>query len=225
MAYIGIGFIMRAPALLKGEKMSNTRERILMLLVNRPYAIDELAREISVTKNAVRAQIALLQREGIVEVRGVLKSARRPAALYGLSPDADVYFSKAYPVVLSHLVQVLKNRLPSEEFKKAMEELGRGLAASAPRPSGDPQERIQAALEFLRNLGSLGRIRQGDGKVILTSPVCPIAKAVAADARVCIAMETLLHELTGLPVKERCDRGEHQSCQFIVKMPRRASKQ
>ena len=37
----------------------------------------------------------------------------------------------------------------------------------------------------------------------------------------CTAIETLLHELTGLPVEEHCNRGERQSCCFTVKIPER----
>ena len=202
------------------EQMSSTRERILMLLASRPHTIEELAKEISVTKNAVRAQIAFLAREGIVEIQGVFKSARRPGALYGLSPGSDLSFSRAYPVVLSHLIHVLANQLPQEAFMAVMQELGQRLAGSTPRPSGDPQERIRAALKFLKTLGSLGQMTQEDGKVIITSLVCPIARAVAVDARVCTAMETLLRELTGLPVEERCNRAEQQGCRFIIKVPR-----
>lgn len=199
--------------------MSNTRDRILRLLLSRSHTIEQLAKGISITKNAVRAQIALLQREGIIEIQGVVKSARRPAVLYGLSPASDVYFSKAYPTVLSHLVLVLADKLRPEEFKTVMQQLGQRLASSAPRPQGNAQERIRTALKFLKSLGSQAEITEQPGKVTITSPVCPIARAVAADPRACFAVESLLRELTGLPVEEHCDRTERQSCQFIVKLP------
>ena len=154
------------------------------------------------SKNAVRAQIGTLEREGIVEFQGMFKGARRPAAIYGLSPGSDLYFSKAYPAVLSHLILVLANKLPHEEFMAVMQELGQRLASSTARPSGGPHERVQAAIKFLRALGSLAQMTEEDGKIIITGCVCPIARAVAADARACTAVEALLRELTGLPVEE-----------------------
>lgn len=202
------------------EQVPSTRERILMLLASGPRTIEELAEKTRVSKNAVRAQMAALGREGIIEVQGMFKGSRRPATLYGLSPGSDLYFSKAYPAVLSNLIHVLANKLSHEEFMAVMQQLGRRLAASTARPSGNPRERIQTALKFLRALGSLGQISEEDGNVIITGYVCPIARAVAADARACTAIETLLRELTGLPVEEHCNRGERQSCRFIVKMPR-----
>ena len=201
------------------EPMSTTRDTILRMLVRQPCAVDDLAEKLSLTKNAVRAQIAVLQQEGIVEAQGSVKRARRPAVLYGLSAGSDIYFSKAYPTVLSHLVRVLADKLSPDEFKAVMQELGWRLAAQAPRPSGSPQERIQSALKFLRGLGSQAEITEKDGKVIVGSFICPIARAVTADPRACLAMERLLRELTGLPVQERCDRSSRQSCRFIIKIP------
>jgi predicted ArsR family transcriptional regulator len=198
------------------EQMSSTRERFITLLATHPYTVDDLAKEISVTKNAVRAQITLLARERMVEIQGASKSARRPAALYGLSPGSDLYFSRAYPVILSHLILTFANQLSKESFIKIMQELGQRLARSIPRPSEDPRKRIQVALNFLKALDSPGQRTEEDGKTIITNFVCPIARAVAADPRVCTALETLLRELTGLPVEEHCNRGERQSCRFMI---------
>ncbi len=202
-------------------QVPSTRERILMLLASRPHTIEELAKKTQVSKNAIRAQMATLAREGIVEVQGMFKGTRRPATLYGLSPGSDLYFSKAYPAVLSNLIHVLAEKLPHEEFMAVMQQLGRRLAGLTTRPSGNPQERIQTALKFLRGLGSLVQMTEDDGNVVISGHVCPIARAVAADARTCTAVETLLRELIGLPVEEHCNHGELQSCRFIVKMPKK----
>ena len=201
------------------EKPAGTRDRIVRLLLKRQHTIEALAKKIEVTENAVRAQIALLQREGIVEIQGEVKGTRRPAAIYGLRPGADVHFSKAYPVILSHLVRVLAQRLSQDEFRIVMRELGQRLARAVPRTSGDPRERIRGALKFLKMLGSVAEMTEANGKVVISSYGCPIAEAVTADARSCIAIEALLKELTGLPVAERCDHGERPICRFEIKVP------
>lgn len=198
------------------EKTGSARERIVRLLLKRQDTVESLADMLGVTENAVRAQLALLQREGIVEIQGEVKGSRRPAAVYGLRPGADIHFSKAYPIVLSRLIHVLSQKLSQNEFRTVMRELGRRLADAVPRPSGDPRERIAGALKFLKMLGSAAEMIEEKGKVIISSYGCPIAEAVIADARSCIAMETLLKDLTGLPVAERCDHGAHPSCRFEI---------
>ncbi len=193
---------------------------IIRLLLKRRDTIESLAAELGVTKNAIRAQIALLQREGIVDIQGEVKGTRRPAAVYGLRPGADIYFSKAYPVILSHLTHVLAQKLSQTEFKTVMRELGQRLARAVPRPSGDPRERIEGALKFLRMLGSVAEMTEENGRVVISSYGCPIAEAVAADARSCLAMEALLKDLTGFPVSEHCDHGAHPSCRFEIALPK-----
>jgi predicted ArsR family transcriptional regulator len=67
-------------------------------------------------------------------------------------------------------------------------------------------------------LGSIAEVTEGKGKIVISSYGCPIAEAVTADVRSCIAMEALLKDLTGLPVAERCDHGAHPSCRFEIKL-------
>ncbi len=202
------------------EKPAGTREGIVRLLLKRQDTIESLAGKLGVTKNAVRAQIALLQREGLVDVQGEVKGTRRPAAVYGIRPGADIHFSKAYPVILSHLTHVLSQKLSQTEFKTVMRALGQRLARAVPKPSGAPRERVQDALRFLKVLGSAAEVTEEDGKMVISSYGCPIAEAVAADAHSCIAMEALLKDLTGLPVAERCDHGAHPSCRFEIILSR-----
>lgn len=201
------------------EKPGGARDRIVRILLERRNTVEALASKLGVTENAVRAQIALLQREGIVEIQGEIKGTRRPAAVYGLRPGADIHFSKAYPVFLSQLIRVLAQKLSQSEFRSVMRGLGKRLAGSVPRPTGDPRERVRAGLKFLKLLGSAAEMTEEKGTIVITGFGCPIAEAVSADERSCIAMETLLKELTGLPVAERCDHGERPSCRFEIKIP------
>jgi predicted ArsR family transcriptional regulator len=119
---------------LETKQIPNTRERILRLLASGTHTVEELAKKTGVSRNAVRAQMATLGREGFIEVQGMFKGARRPAALYGLSPSSDLYFSKAYPPVLSHLIHILANKLSHEEFIAVMQELGQRLAGCLRHP-------------------------------------------------------------------------------------------
>jgi hypothetical protein len=68
-------------------------------------------------------------------------------------------------------------------------------------------------------LGPVAEVTEERGKIILSSYGCPIAGAVTADVRSCIAMEALLQDLTGLPVDEGCDHGGHPSRRFEIKIP------
>ncbi len=200
------------------EKRPGTRGRIIDLLLKGRKTVEELAGPLGMTKNAVRAQMAILEREGIVEVQGEVRGTRRPAALYGVRAGVDVHFSKAYPEVLSRLVRVLSERMRPRQLEAVMRDVGRGIADTAPRPAGDARERVAGAVKFLASLGSLAEVSEEKGKIVIRGHGCPISRAVEADVRSCKAMESLLGRLTGLPVTERCDHGARPSCRFELEL-------
>ena len=116
------------------KKLTGSRGRITEPLRRRPYTVVELGKELEVSETAIRAQLALLQRDGIVEAKGEIKSARRPSLTYGLTPGVGLTFSKAYHTVLRHLTDILALQMPKKEYTTVMRKLGRKLATSTPRP-------------------------------------------------------------------------------------------
>src|SRR5512143_1530152 len=209
---------MKAASLMP-EKITDTRERIIRILRRGHRTIEELAAELGITKNAVRSQINLLKGEGIVEPQGSMPSGRRPAAVYGIRAGADTSFSKAYPVILSQLVQVLADKLSNEQFSATIQELGVRLAGLAPRSSGTLKERLRNTVTFLESLGSMVDFTEKKGKIIIKGYGCPITGAVEADGRFCIAMAAMIGKLVGLPATEKCKRDNEPACCFEIKLP------
>ncbi len=198
------------------DKTIDTRERIIALLRRHVRTIEELAVELGITKNAVRSHIHLLEREGIVEPHGTVPSGRRPATIYGIRIGESALFSKAAPVVLSQLVQVLAEKLPARQFTESMEELGHRLAGRGPRPVGPLKERLQNAVAYMESLGSIVEVTEKKGKVIIKGYGCPVAGAVNADGRFCSAMAVMIEDLVRLPTVERCDRDAQPGCCFEI---------
>jgi predicted ArsR family transcriptional regulator len=176
--------------------------------------VDELAAALDLSGNAVRPQLAVLERDGFVERAGVRRRASRPAQVYALSRDASLLFSRAYIPVLTELLQVLDSRLERGEFDAVMREVGGRLMAGRPRPTGDVQQRAEAASELLNSLGGLARVEQQNGTLLIRSDGCPLAAATQRHPEACNAMESLLSEFTGLQVIKCCDREERLRCCF-----------
>lgn len=207
-------------ARISGKALSGgSRERIVRLLLKGRKTIDEMASSLGITKNAVRAQIALLERDGMVEVQGEQKGTRRPAALYGLCAGTDTHFSRAYPAVLSGVVSALADQLRPKQLEDVLRETGRKIADTAPPLTGNARERVDGAVRFLGTLGSIAEVIEEDGRIVIKGHGCPISKAVQADGRSCLAMESLLARLTGLAVQERCDHGARPGCRFEIELP------
>jgi predicted ArsR family transcriptional regulator len=199
------------------KKLTGTRSRITELLRRRQYTVEQLGKELKVSETAVRAQLALLQRDDIVEAMGEIKGARRPSLTYGLRPGVGLYFSKAYHTVLAHLVDILAVQMPKKEYIAVMRKLGRKLANSMPRPTGHLRARVEGTAKSYESFGTLMSVEEDGTKFIIRAHGCPFEEVVNVDGGICIAMETLMSRLIGVPVRQCCERGERTNCRFEVK--------
>jgi predicted ArsR family transcriptional regulator len=76
--------------------------------------------------------------------------------------------------------------------------------------------RLESAVEVLNELGGLAELEEHDGGLVIRGYSCPLAGVTSDHPEVCRMVETLIAELAGVPVHERCDRGERPRCCFEV---------
>src|SRR4051812_11842385 len=106
-----------------------SKEQILLLLCRVRRTVAELAADLRVTDNAVRAQLQRLQRDGLVRAAGSRAGVRRPHAEYELTDAARALFPRAYEPVLQTLMNVLSARLPQTTVGELLLEVARRLVA------------------------------------------------------------------------------------------------
>jgi predicted ArsR family transcriptional regulator len=193
-----------------------TASRILALLRRGSMTVDDLADALEVSGNAIRPQLALLERDGLVRRSGVRRGTSKPARTYAVTPEAELLFSHAYVPVFTELLQVLAARLGPGEFDALMREVGRRLMADRPRPTGDARQRAEAASELLNALGGLARVEQHNGSLVIRSDGCPLGAATQHYPEACNAVESLLSEFTGMAAAKCCDREERMRCCFEI---------
>ncbi|MGN6393444.1 MAG: helix-turn-helix transcriptional regulator [Gemmatimonadales bacterium] len=188
-----------------------TRGRLVALLRRGSSTVDELASELGVTDNAVRAQLTTLERDGLVEQRGVRRGAGKPSHAYGLTAAFEPTLSRAYAPLLVQLLRELAGRFRPEELNELLRAVGRRWASELPATGGSAAERAAAAVALLEQLGGAVDLEQGgdDGSAVMTVRGfgCPVGLAVGEEPRVCAALETVLGAVTGMDVKECCERG------------------
>jgi predicted ArsR family transcriptional regulator len=202
--------------------LESTRGQIVSLLRRGARTVEELARALRLTDNAVRNHLATLERDGIVRQDGVRRGqgAGKPAVLYEVRPEAEPLFSQAYPPVLAALVDVLADELPAEHAEALLREAGRRIARGlGGRASGSLEERARAAAAVLTALGGEVEVQTDDGTLRLRGYGCPLSAATRRRPEVCRAVEALVGEITGAPTRERCDRGDRPRCCFTLESP------
>ena len=178
--------------------------------------VDEIAARLGLTGNAIRPQLAALERDGMIQRSGIRRGTSKPSQIYALSPEAELMFSRAYPPILTELLHVLSAKVAPADFDALMREVGSRLLADRPRPIGTAPQRAQAASKLLNELGGLARVEEQDGGLVIRSDGCPLAAATLRHPEACNAVESLLAEFTGLLVRKCCDREERPRCCFEV---------
>lgn len=198
--------------------VESTRGQILTLLRQRDRTVDELATELELTDNAVRAHLTTLERDGFVGAAGTRPGARRPHVLYTVTGAVEHVFPKSYGRLLDLVLAAVSRRLAGRELRNAMREVGRKIARenTARAPARSRQQRIDRAMRILSDLGGSATVERVDGTDVIRGRGCPIAAATAKHPEACLIAESLLSEIIGVPVKERCKRGADPSCCFEI---------
>jgi predicted ArsR family transcriptional regulator len=201
---------------IKPSSLAGTRGQIIDLIRRSRVSATEIAAALGLTYNAVRVHLAALERDGLIHKAGLRRGATRPSTVYELTPGVDDALSRAYMPFASHLMRALGDRLPDRELTTLMRDVGRRLAADWPRPRGPLAKRVEAASALLQELGAPNAIERSDDAVRIRGYGCLLAAAVHCQPHVCRAMETLLRQIIGVPVRECCERGEHPRCCFEI---------
>jgi predicted ArsR family transcriptional regulator len=205
---------------LNSRFLESTRGRIVDLLRRRNRTVDELASELGVTDNAVRLQLQLLERDGVVRASGVRRDGGvgKPATFYEIVPSAEAALSNAYLPFLSTLLRALGERLNPAAFRALMRDVGHRLAGNQATGDRNLEARVALASRLLNDLGGVTTIeRSEDGRtLVIRGCGCPLGVAVAERKEVCNAVQVMLSDVIGTEVREHCDRSERPQCCFEV---------
>jgi len=200
----------------KPGSLAGTRGRIIDLIRRLQPTATEIAEQLDLTYNAVRVHLTVLERDGLIRKSGVRRGETRPSATYELAAGVDDALSRAYMPFASHLMRALGDRLPDQELTELMRDVGRRLAAEWHRPRGPLPQRVDEASALLQELGAPNEVERAEDALRIRGFGCLLAAAVHGQPHVCRAMETLLGEVVGTPVRERCERGAQPRCCFEI---------
>ena len=196
----------------------STRGQIVSLLRGSKRTVNQLADELQLTDNAVRAHLLSLERDGLIRQSGVERGTRKPHFAYELTEEAEGLFPKAYDALLNQLITVLKGRISTKALKDVLREVGRTLAGDlAVTQKGEKLEhRLEKGLKAIESIGGSARLEKVEGHLLIRGGSCPLATAVSEHPEVCQLAESLLSEVLKTTVTEQCDRQGTPKCLFEI---------
>ena len=198
--------------------LASTRGKVLALLRADSHTVNELAEALGLTDNAVRSHLTSLERDGLVQELGTRPGFRKPHVLYSLTSEAEYLFPTAYGPLLRHVIAVIGRRLPPQELRASLREVGRTAALEhLDQVTGKTRnQRIEVALNTLKALGGDAIVQEREEKRFISGNGCPLSAATAHYPEACLILEAFLSEIIGVPVKERCHHGEAPRCCFDI---------
>jgi predicted ArsR family transcriptional regulator len=206
--------------MLKKQLLDSSRGRIVTLLRGGGSTADDIANRLGVTRSAIRAQITGMERDGVVRRAGQRPGATRPSNVFELTPEVEQLLSSAYVPLLTQLVDVFADGLPADQMEAMLRQAGKRLAdelSPGKRPTGNLGLRVALASQMMNEqLGATTHV-EANGGYVIRGVGCPLAALTGKHPGVCLAMESLVAEVVGVPVHECCNRTERPQCCFEIR--------
>ncbi len=196
---------------------SSTRGRVMLLVRRGGRTVNELADDLELTDNAVRAHLVSLERDGLVERSGLRPGTGKPSYEYQTTAEAETLFEKAYAKVLTSLIEVASDELDDEHKTSLLRTTGQRLASELNVPTGlSLHERAELAASVLTELGGLAGVEHENGQIIIDGASCPLMDVASARCEICQVAAAMIHQITGQPPTIQCQRHPRPRCRFAI---------
>ena len=201
----------------------STRGKIVDALRNRRAASAfELAAEFGLSANAIRQQLVILERDGLVVGKSVRRGKTKPTHEYELTAEANRYFPQAYDRMLNAVLREVRSTSGDAAVAQIFANVGkRAGERMALRVAGKSvPEKLAAVADSIRNTGVTVDVEQQGDTVVLREHNCPYASVVAEHPECCTAIHTMLDGVIDTDIKqtESLATGGN-TCRFEVAAP------
>lgn len=183
----------------------STRGKIVGALRSRGAASAfDLAAEFALSPNAIRQQLVILERDGLVAGKSVRRGKTKPTHEYSLTPQADRYFPQAYDRMLGAVLREVRHNAGDAGVAQVFAGIAkRAVDKMAPQLDGkSPLERLEAIADNIRGSGVAVDVEEHDGTLVLREHNCPYANVISEHPECCTVIHTMLDEAVSPAVKQ-----------------------
>lgn len=187
------------------KEQGATRQNILQLLRRHGQMTAlELSQELKIGAVGIRQHLALLERDGLVQVAGVRRSVGRPSHLYTLTPEAEEHFPKHYAQFALDILDYIASQGGEEAVTAVFRARRKSLAQTyASRLEGKTlNEKVAELANILAEQGYMCEYEQlDDGSYMLIEHNCPIDCVARQHPQSCDQELELYEELLGVQIE------------------------
>jgi predicted ArsR family transcriptional regulator len=183
----------------------STRGKIVGALRSRGAASAfDLAAEFALSPNAIRQQLVILERDGLVAGKSVRRGKTKPTHEYSLTPQADRYFPQAYDRMLGAVLREVRLNGGDAGVAQIFDGIAKRVVGKMqPGLEGKSTlERLEAIADNIRGSGVAVEVEEHDGTIVLREHNCPYANVVSEHPECCTVIHTMLDEVVSPEVKQ-----------------------
>lgn len=201
---------------------SSTRAELLHLLRRaRGCTIRDLIQATRLSPSALRQQLTLLERDGLIHKTLVRGRSGRPPMLYRTGPG-DAGTPRSYAALLTALLHAVGAQ-DAVQLRRTAETAAARIAAEHPEivRIADVEDRIRAALDVLFDAAGPADLTRRGQAYEVTLHDCALAPMAAESPLLCAITRRLLATLVGAEVEQResIARGDPR-CSFVLRSAR-----
>jgi predicted ArsR family transcriptional regulator len=178
----------------------STRGKIVGALRERHSASAfDLAQAFGLSANAIRQQLVVLERDGLVVGHSVRRGKTKPTVEYSLTAEAERYFPQRYDKMLNAVLREIRATGGDQAVQQVFERIGKRSAEKLTPRDGEPadaEHQLISLVESLKESGVAAELSRDEaGKLILHEHNCPYASVVAENPEACTAIHTILESV------------------------------
>jgi predicted ArsR family transcriptional regulator len=190
---------------------ASTRGKIVTELRRRGSAsAADLAREFGLSPNAVRQQLVVLERDGLVLETPVRRGPTKPTLEFSLTDEAGKLFPQAHDKMLAAVLREVRDQFGTPAVdrifdglsKRAIERARQHVTAEA------PEQKVAQLTEMLRASGVVAEYSLIDGGFALHEHNCPYSNVAQEHPEMCQVIHNVIEDTIG---------GEHQQTESLAR--------
>lgn len=186
---------------MQGDRFfQTTRGRIVAELRRRRSASAvDLAAELGLSPNAIRQQLVVLERDGLIAERSVRRGPTKPTYEFSLTPDGEKLFPQNYDKMLGAVLREVRSQFGSPGVAAIFDGISKRMVAKARQrvTAGDPEGKLTQLTEVLREGGVHAEYSLIDGGFALHEHNCPYSEVVKEHPEVCSVIHQVLDQTVG----------------------------
>jgi predicted ArsR family transcriptional regulator len=169
----------------------------------------DLASTFGLSPNAVRQQLVVLERDGLVLERPVRRGPTKPTLEFSLTPEADKLFPHQYDKMLSAVLREVREQFGGAAVERIFDGITKRSVERARTQitAEEPERKVAQLTEMLRDQGVVAEYSLIDGGFALHEHNCPYAGVAKEHPEMCQVIHSVIEDTLG---------GNHQQTESLA---------